>query len=331
LFYHGNIQRETEDGGQTENDFEGVAEDLNNWPGLIAEALDVQIAKEERARSSWLNGRGSFFYPPLWVGTKPKPKFESQVYGWRADTNKEIDLTFNGRRIVIDSRGFVAIESDGHLRDVHQALNLIFGCVALTGVSCYKVDESEILSTKIGPSEIDISSELPQHSVRARFSDKTTFKDLPDFKEISIQTLCDAIKQAELISTKQISSDFLLWFAAYNHLENKEYDQSFITSWIVVEKQLYRLFSQHLIELGRKKSLDKRKKASLERLQSVNTLLLFLRATNRINESDYGTLTDLNQKRNNFVHKGTSLTLPDSKKCLKCSERVIRDLISNLT
>jgi hypothetical protein len=329
LLFRGNIFYSTKNGGYAENDYESVAEDMI-MSNSIVPAFANFFEEEERVKLSWLKAHGSFFYPPSWIGTKPKPSFKHEAYGWHVRKNNEVDETLNGRRIVIDSRGLVAIESD-RPNEVHKDLNLFFGCLALAGVNCYKVNEADIQSARIGPSEIFLSSELPANSLRARLSEANAFNEISDFREVPVQTLCDSIKQAELISTSAISSDFLLWFEGYNHYQHNEYDQSFIMSWIVVEKQLHRLFLNHLTRLEKKKRLDKTKNKKLKRIQSVATLLLFLRATNRINARDYGTLSELNQKRNDFVHDGASLTSQDSKKCLKCSERIIKNLLSDLS
>jgi hypothetical protein len=330
LLHHGNIFYSTENGGHVKNDYESVARDFYTENPIVEAAIDSFFEKQKHIRLSWPKGHGSFSYPPLWIGKKPKASFQQEVYGWPVKENYEVDSTLNGRRVVINSRGFVAIESDSS-HEVHRDLNLFFGCVAINGINCYKVNESDIQSARIGPSKIDLESELPPHSIRAKLSKADTYDDISEFQEVPVQILCDSIRQAELISTSAISSDFLLWFEGYNHYQDNEYDQSFIMSWIVVEKHLYRLFLNHLTELEKKKRLGKQKKENLEKLQSVATLLLFLRAMNRINERDYSSLTELNKKRNNFVHKGASLTSRDSKKCLRCSERIIKNLLGDLS
>jgi hypothetical protein len=294
-------------------------------PFFVSESMK---AKEAR-RASWPMGHGSYFYPPLWIGKKPEKDFKLEALGVDYFVPTASNFEFRGEDVTIYSNGFVGLQTKDKT-EAQKSLNTIFGTTALSGIDCLKANESEVQEIQIEPqsSKIVSQSALPEYSLRSPLSEDR-ISEISHLRELSIQKIEELIKRADLISGYEVSTDLLLWFEGYNHLHNGEYNQSFVMNWIVIERHLYSLLEAHLRKLESEGSLSKRKSKDLRRL-NVAYVLLFLRATECIDENDYSTLSKLNKNRNGLVHRGTSISHRISKDCLKCSKVIINKRIADL-
>ena len=290
-------------------------------PFLLSETLREQ----EIIRSSWPKGHGSYFYPPIWIGKKPEKDFKLEALGTDYIVPEAFNLEFSGRNIVINSNGFVGLQTDDK-KAAQRSLNIIFGIAALSGIDCFKANESDVQEIQFEPksSKIFFQSELPYFSLRSYLSGMDRTSSISELRDLPVEKMQEIISRAEMINSHEISAVFLLWFEAYDHFRNDEYDQSFVMNWIVIERHLYRL----LTELAHTGRISENKREKLERLDAA-FLLLFLSVTECIDEKDYSILAELNHNRNQFVHKGVSISRRSSKKCLEYSEGIIKKLIAD--
>jgi hypothetical protein len=320
IFSRGNI---------TEADFRSMARTF--LPIFAKDPFQIYKTTQERRRirSLWPEGFGSYFYPPLWIGKKPKRDFKLEALGTDYMVPEAFNLEFDGIRMTVNSDGFVGLQT-GDKAIAQERLNIIFGSAAISSVSCFKAKESDIQPIRFEPKslKVDVQSELPHHSRPSSFSTTDRTRSIAELRAISKTKMQRIIQEAALIIQKDLSADFSLWFEAYDHFKNREDEQSFVMSWIVIERYLYHLLENHLTELAHKGRISAEKKEKISKLQ-VASLLLFLSATECIDENDYSKLVELNNSRNKLVHKGVPISRRISKKCLKYSEGIIRQHIAD--
>lgn len=291
-------------------------------PFLVSKTL----SERESIRSAWPKGYGSYFYPPVWVGKKPEKDFKLEALGTDYVVPEAFDIEFSGRRITVNSNGFVGLQTDDKTA-AQKSLNIIFGIAALSGVDCFKANESDVQEIRFEPksSKIFFQSELPYFSLRSYLSGMDRISSISELRNLPVEKVQEIISRAELTNNHEISADVLLWFEAHDHFINDEHDQSFVMNWIVIERHIYRL----LTELTRVGRLSENKRKKLER-SDVAFLLVFLSVTGCIDEKVYGILAELNHHRNQLVHKGVSISRESSKRCLRCSQRIITKLVRDV-
>lgn len=320
IFSRGNI---------TEADYRSMARVF--LPVFAKDPFQIYKATQERKRirSFWPRGFGSSFYPPIWIGKKPERDFKLEALGTDYVVPEAFNLEFDGIKMTVNSDGFVGLQTDDKAI-AQERLNILFGSAAINEVSCFKAKESDVRAIRFEPKSLKIESqsELPQHSKRSYFYATDRTRSIAELRAISKNKMQTIIKEAELIVQKDISADFLFWFEAYDHFKNGENEQSFVMSWIVIEQHLYRLLENDLMHLELKGRISAEKKTKITNLR-VASLLLFLRATECIDENDYSKLVELNKSRNGLVHKGTPISRRISKKCLNYSEGIIRKKIAD--
>lgn len=286
---------------------------FTNDPLLLFKTLREQ----EEIRSSWPKGYGSYFYPPIWIGKKPENDFKLEALGTDYVVPEAFNLEFCGRNMIINSNGFVGLQTDDKAA-AQKSLNIIFGTAALSGIDCFKANESDVREILFKPQ----SSKIYFQSERSYFSGMDRISSISKLREFPVEKMQEIIVRAELINSHEFSAYFLLWCEAYDHFRNDEDNQAFFMNWIVIERHLYRL----LTELAHAGRISENKRKKLEGLD-VKFLLLFLRVTECIYEKDYSILAKLNHARNRLVHEGVPISRGMSKKCLECSQGIIKKII----
>jgi hypothetical protein len=134
---------------------------------------------------------------------------------------KAFNLQFSGRNMTINSNGFIGLQTDDKPA-AQKILNIIFGTAALSGIDCFKANESDVQEIRFEPqsSKISFQSELPYFSPRSALSGMDRTSSISELRSLPVEKLHEIISRAELINSREISADFLLWFEAYDHFRN---------------------------------------------------------------------------------------------------------------
>lgn len=313
-----------------ELDYSKVVEEIIKNTKL--EARDVREKPQSESANlqtdNKVKGYGTFFYPPIWVGKIPEKSFKQKVLGVNFTfPSKAFDLTINSKRIVVNSDGFLGVETDTK-QDALRILNTIFGIAFLSGYDCLAARDSEIAEISIDPNLLTISSTAFQIS-SLRTLHAAWFKhEISPFErnEIPEEKIKELIRKAERIGQHvDLTEQIIFLLEGFTHFENSEYSQSFIMSWLIVEKYLFKLWLEFLSERG---ITGKRKdKFTSSILWSTDHVLETLDLVGKVNKSDYVLLMDLKNKRNNFVHRGVQIDKRTSEKLLdQCLSIVKNDL-----
>jgi hypothetical protein len=141
--------------------------------------------------------------------------------------------------------------------------------------------------------------------------------------EINKERLIEIIQQAERITKDPNASDFLIFFLeADTHLKNSEYAQSFIMSWVIIERHMLWLWEKFLKEEGILR--ERRSKLTNPTYWTIDFILEGLNLVGRLSNNEYNELITLKNRRNDIVHAGESVTMEEAKKCLELAKSIVQ-------
>ncbi|MCD6583171.1 MAG: hypothetical protein J7K71_00565 [Candidatus Omnitrophica bacterium] len=281
-----------------------------------------------------IKGFGTYFYPAIWIGKIPEPSFRERIFETSMPLfpKKAFDAEYKGFKVVVNENGFIAIG----VEDKNQALkmlNEIMATALLLNYPFYAIRELELGEAEIDQEKLTIcSTSISLISLRtALFEEQWMPKQRYSYifrekKEIPKEELIKAIKQAEVLTKDEMVAEFLTYLLeSYTYLQTSEYNQSFIISWITIEKYLSFRWKDFLKE---KEIVSKRK----EKLEDW-TIGQFLEALNfagKITDEQYKSFIEMKKKRDKFVHEGQQISKEDAEKCFKVCSSIIELLRSGI-
>ena len=272
-----------------------------------------------------INSCATYFYPPIWVGKLPRKAFKEKASGSFIFPKKALNLEYKDRVLVINQNGLIAIGEE-NIPKATRMLNEIMATFLLTGLEASAVRELEVCDAKIDSSSLSVTQwGTRTHTLRTqRFHLFPSTQPVLEYKiEIKKEDLIRVIKQAERISKDPEISDFLTFFLeAHTHLRNSEYSQSFIMSWVIVERHLLWLWKKFLKEeqIPRKR----RNKLTNPAYWTIDFVLEGLNVGGQLFQKDYDELMALKNKRNDIIHLGESTTLEEAEKCFKIARDIVK-------
>lgn len=291
--------------------------------------VDVQrknLEDERKTRKFF----GSYFSPGVRIGKNVELTFKEKVFG--PDIFEypkyEYEFSFNGRMGFYDRYGLVLIESENEA-DAIKIINTIFGISLIHGIEAFSVRNSDLLDTEIPLDYPPLGK--PLGSYRRKISEITG--TAPNFfagmkkTQISLEKIQEIINDSEIVFLNEKLTESLLFLLEGNtHLKNGEFPQSFIFCWLIVEQFISRKFD---LLLSEKKEIEEKigKNKDPQKLANRRKMDL-LHSEEKMDVSDYSFLTEFNQKRNDLVHSGKTITEPDAKKLYEFAFKIIQNEIN---
>lgn len=266
----------------------------------------------------------TYFYPPIWVGRVPKKTFKEKARGSFFFPRKALDLEYKGRIVIVNQDGLIVIGEE-NIPKATRMLNEIMAAFLLVGLEASAIRELEVCDAKIDSSSLTVS----EYGARTRTLRTQLFFFFPEQlvlegrTEIEKENFIKIVNYAEHISKDPDVSDFLTFFLqAHTHLENSEYSQSFILSWVIVERHMLWLWKKFLREeqMPRKR----RDKLTNPAYWTTDFILEGLNIGGRLSLKEYEDLSALKNKRNDIIHLGESTTLEEAKECFKIAKNIVK-------
>jgi hypothetical protein len=298
-----------------------------------------KVPESEKSPPRTVKGMTAYFYPPIVVGELPKPQtFIDLFYGTSSFllSQRAFEGDIGHSHVIVDRDGLVEI-AVGSVDQAIRMLNVIFAMALLHGVPAISVREGEIGTIQFDPkSWMDRGFSMPISSLRTmlyeeRFSGGGHPRITPVMRRtiVSIESLTEILQKCDkVISDNDKASELIFWLEAITHLNASEYPQSFVMSWLIIEKFLSGLWLQFL---GEKKVFDKRgKKLGNPNLWSIDSVIESLNLSGMLDDNRYALLMDLKTKRNRFVHRGWNITKEYADKCIVLATSIVRDDLSAL-
>jgi hypothetical protein len=280
-----------------------------------------------------LKGFGTYFFPPIWVGSISKPTIRDRLHGQHRQQilKKALDYSSGDLTFVVNNDGFIVLHCDTK-ETALRILNTIMGTSLLLGIPTLTVRSQELANIEIEPNTLTITSRgITLTSLRTYLIDPTFSRPFhfDERRVVSQQKIQEILRRSVKIlkdPTKIEKLSFLL--EANTHFINSEYSQAFIMSWIIVEKYLFSLWETYL----KQKQISNKRKTKLVNptFWTTDTVLETLNLNGDLGLNEYRLLMNLKKKRNNFIHKGTLITKQATEQCLALSTKIVKRNLSNL-
>lgn len=283
-----------------------------------------------------LQAYSTVFYPPVTIESEPTwTDFPSLVSkGYLASWNDQILTTkFGTTQIGFQRNGEVTVAAD-EIESARDILNTVFGVAALEGVNAYSVRLSELKSRKVDRDTFETKIyDDPRPVLRETVLYDKLYTEYAGRRQrtiISRAQLARLIARAEEIYFKKdLAFQLTRWMEARTYFENSEYGQSFIMSWIAIERDIYQRWEEKVPETKRMEivKLDRSGK-KLE--PSVSLILHQLKDGRHLQRDQSNQLFDLNDARNQFVHSGEEVSKEVAVTALSLARLFVEDALKQV-
>lgn len=307
--------------------------DVEKIVGEIIKDTKVSAAAKPqppKPKPAQVNGFVTYFYPPIWIGELPPRTLRERLTGARPTSlmfpQKALDAEHKNAKVVVNQGGLIAIGIEDKAKAL-EALNEIMAAALLSGVQSFAVRESELGKAEIDPQNLTIAShDMPLISMRTKLEQQHMglSPDLIPFERrvLSPDDIKKILRLAEELTVDPASSTILLMLLeGYTHLQNSEYTQSFLMTWVVIEKWLDTLWEDLMKE---KEITGKRKQKLVESmLWTADTILETLNLVGKLSNDAYKQVAKLKKRRNAILHNGVRATKEESEACINLASRLL--------
>ncbi len=311
------------------------AQEIVNRAKLQAKApIITRDATSPSKPSPAIQGHGSFIFPPVWIGDEPKPTFrERAVGGWLRFPPRVFEGNYRGRLVLANDDGFVAIGESDRAKAT-MLLNEIMAVRLLDGRPTFSFREQEVEPATIDPVAKQISSYgVPSLSLRASLMEERwsppRFPIYGKRDVLSVDQFRTWIIRADRIAQDPELADLLSFLLeAYTHFEDSRYMESFVLSWVVVEKHLYAFWKRFLKEemLPRLR----RDKLANPGNWTIDFVIESLSLLKKITPDEYSKLISMKGLRNDIIHEGERVSKEQAEQVLDAATQVVTRRVSLL-
>ncbi len=314
-------------GNLAEIDFDNDAKSIVH--GYKKDYVRDKDAKTEQIRESipdQNSGLGTFFYPPLLIG-EFNPTIEEKIKEKEYELLGEnvIRTNFNDVGLVVTKGGLIGIENK-NLELAEKIFNTIMATAVLFGVPLHALRSSEIADVTF-----DINTHTVQGSSWSSGSRRMEMFFHRNYRQsfygdvrnhISIKDLEGIIKNAEsFIKNEEKVYLLKLFLTAFTQLSNSDFSQSFVTSWTIIEKNLYDMWMKKLVSAR----VSKRIREDLDRWDLYRVIEI-LHIDHIIPDDEYYEFRTLQSLRNEVIHEGHEVTDKMAEKCYVLAEQIVRKI-----
>jgi len=308
-----------------------VSKSINQAKQQAAQIKENKDINKQRINSKsdekeYLNGFGVYYYPGLRIGDNLELTFNEKLINAIGKPiylpEAENKFNFNNKHGFFDTFGFIGIQNKSEKAAI-KILNTIFGVSLLFGVNSISVRETELFSMEIDPESLSVGGFLWQFESK-RFTPYNSHGLRKN--AIPLDSMKMIIKVAENVSHDEtINESVLFLLESFTHFYNSEYSQSFLFSWLIIEKYISQLFEEMLSE--KKVSAERKKKFKTQDKWSTESKIEVLNLNERINSDDYNFFIRFNAKRNKFAHTGKTIDEKESNELFVFSQNIIKNIL----
>ncbi len=213
------------------------------------------------------------------------------------------------------------------MQQTWRVLNEIMAVALLDGNPTFAFREFETGSTTIDPETKHIRMKVASAlSVKAPLISEQFRPNSPGFlgrKVIPTEQLRRWVSAAEKIAQDQdLSESVVFLLESYTHLLNSEYLESFVLSWVIVEKHLYKVWEHFLKD--EKLHRDRREKLANPVVWSADSVIETLNLVGQLSLDEYAGLMRLKKLRNDIIHVGERVSKKEADEALEVSLRIVK-------
>ena len=279
-----------------------------------AEATSEFATKQE----DLIDGFSTYFYPHIWIGDVPEFTFRTRLEGLAIFPQPTFSREYKDRPVLVSQRGLLFI-GEKEKAECIKLMNEVIGTSVLLGFKFDVVREGDIGSSTVSSDKREIRSVQYPISLSRNWQASREFSISIDeniletslkFKWVDIDSI---ISKAEEITTNpDLSKSIIFLVQAAAHLSNAEFLESFILSWLIIERHFGTVWDEFLVESN---ITGKRKKKLTGR--PIDFVIEQLSLSHRISEEVYHELIELKDIRNDINHEGYVCTVSDGNNCFQ--------------
>lgn len=281
-------------------------------------------AIDESQKEELVHGFITYFYPHVWIGEIPEFDFRRRVEGL-AVLPKYYSTTYKERLVLVSQKGLLFI-GEKERESCMKMMNEIFGTSLILGYDFDVVRPNDCGIAEASEKQVALRSwQWPMSMSR-------NWQAGLEYGAVNEQTLKEAIKMPservrEIISiaekaTKSPDNSNAIVFLglAKAHHRNGEYTESFIMSWIIIERHL-RGSILHFLE---NKGATRKRKDKISNW-NIDVVIELLFNLGQIPQDSYRLLMDLKNIRNEINHEGSVSSLNDATSCYEFAKAIVKE------
>lgn len=307
----------------------GSISDINTNELVESIFNDVVNNKEEIENieeNEEVEGFLSFIYPPIWLDEIPD--FKEQALK-STEQHKKLVLTLKYREptILIYKDGGIGI-IENNKSNARRILNEIMGTLVFHNIPAYSIGEYDLTYAvwKLPDFSLQTTSS-PDFSIRSfQWIDRNNYS-----KVMYPYSWRNRVQSTELEKAINLGPEFIdnigidlmyLYLEAFTDLREKHYVQSFVLSWVIIERLINECWEISLKEKGLSNNRVQKLSESSDwtasiKIETINLLGL-------INDEEYRELSNLRKTRNDFIHKVKEISENDARKCYQWCNKLIK-------
>ncbi|MFH1140839.1 MAG: hypothetical protein V1724_04035 [Chloroflexota bacterium] len=254
-------------------------------------------------------GWGAFFFQPIFVGSPLDKAAVGKLEGQRQTLAKALDTEYKGHKVIVTRKGLIVIGEEDMARAA-ELLNEIMATLLVRSIPVCAVREGELVKATIALTNMEIESFGLYDTVRHRTPVERGDKATRFYPPKNIESM---IRRAEVLTgDSNIRMDLLLLLEAYTQHQDSAYMQSFLFSWLAVERWLESSWQAYLQEQGISAS---RQGALTDPTWTTDRILEVLNLCGRIDSTTYNKMIRFLHKRNEVLYTGAGVAGAESEAC----------------
>lgn len=284
--------------------------------------LQTSSTNQEKP-TEYQKGFGTYFFPPIVIGTIPKPTVSDRLYGAKIRRISVFDKkpfvkTFGETSVIITNDGYIGIcTSDKDLAIM--ILNTIMATFEMEGLEAIAVREHELSEIDYDPQKLNITGFSYSHDIIRN----EPFHEFPketmpghQVREVEEDTIRKIIEKAsKIFEDPEMAKTIVDFGDMLAHLKDSEFPQAFLKGWTIIEQHISQKWKDeiHPKQAGGKKNL--------KWLPSADDMLKDLKSI--ISSQHYDTFMIMKGIRNKHLHKGKQVTKAQAEDCMGVTREIV--------
>lgn len=297
----------------------------------LCDELGVSSPPSSGEDETYSHGWGTFYYPPLLLGAKPKQKFAQRVRRKRPALFDKRSYVGNcgGYQVYVGREGFIGVLCKERARAL-TVLNTIFAFSLAKGIETFPVLPSELQDIRynLATQSFDIvGSPLVNNTLRtSQFQDIYSYskifqRERLNVSRVKIRRVVKCVD--EIIADKEITKLLRLFHESYTHMINHQHNSAFTLAWTIIESWI----SKQWISYLRSKNLSANNIHKLEDW-NIDALIQSLSLSGHIKQNVKNALDTLRMKRNKIIHRGQFAKRKDVERCIRLAFEFLQKYIT---
>lgn len=266
----------------------------------------------------------------IWMGKLPeKISLEEEIINDFVDGEYCFTYNFKDSSLVFFSDFNLYIETKKN-RDMRNFVNTFLSLFIFEGIIFSPISEGGFCEVHFDPDKKEIWYLDDVWIKMGGVMRKPTFRSFfENVKLISVETIIRLLDIATVIQDDdKLIEKMQFYLEAENLFFEHKSSQSFIMSWLIIENNLDKTWTDYLTNPSNQISGNRLKKLNSLKERNIDTIIEVLSLAHKITNKDFQKLMEFKLIRNNFVHDGLPIKRDDCENILNYSFKLLKNEIN---